>query len=143
MILSIKLKLIAKAALQFPIMLRSLGAEAKNMKTEMLLQKLQAESEARFRTEWKTRNQEIVRRNVRSQATQPSKTDQRRAQLVRLKRLTAEIQNELRLEQQVENEFQRYVEARKERSRKRRKPFNYWSLPVSSLAADTPPVYGR
>jgi hypothetical protein len=100
-------------------MLRSLGAEAKNMKTEMLLQKLQAESEARFKTEWKTRNQEIVRRNVRSQATQPSKTDQRRAQLVRLKRLTAEIQNELRLEQQVESEFQRYVEARKERSRKR------------------------
>jgi hypothetical protein len=86
--------------------------------TVMLLNKLQHESDVRFDTEWKARNQEIVRRNVRPPVTPPSRTDQNRAQLLRLRKKTVEIDNELKLEQHVEDEFQRYVEARKRRNRR-------------------------
>jgi hypothetical protein len=86
--------------------------------TVMLLKKLENESDLRFKTEWKARNQEIVRRNVRPPVTPLSRADQNRTQLLRLRKKTVEIDNELKLEQQVEDQFQRYVEARKRRSRK-------------------------
>jgi hypothetical protein len=88
------------------------------MRVAMLLRKLELEADAMFNTEWKTRNQEIVRRNVRPALTPPSKVDQNRAQLLRLRKKTFEIDNELKLEQQVEDQFQRYVAARKRRNRK-------------------------
>jgi hypothetical protein len=86
------------------------------MKAAMLLEKLEREADLAFKTEWKTRNQEIVRRNVRPPPTPPSKAEHDRAQLLRLKKQTAEIENELKLEQQIEDEFQQYVEARKRRN---------------------------
>jgi hypothetical protein len=86
--------------------------------TVMLLNKLQHGADLRFKTEWKGRNQEIVRHNARPPVTPPSKADQSRAQLLRLRKKTVEIDNELKLEQQVEDEFQRYVEARKRRNRR-------------------------
>jgi hypothetical protein len=89
------------------------------MKATMLRQKLEHEADLRFKTEWKARNHEIVRRNVRPPVTPPSKADQNRTQLLRLRRKTVEINNELKLEQQVEDEFQRYVAARKRRDRRR------------------------
>jgi hypothetical protein len=93
-------------------------SKPKIFSTVMLLQRLEHEADLRFKTEWKARNQEIVRRNSRPPVTPPSKTDQSRAQLLRLRRKTSEVENELRLEQQVEDQFQRYVEARKRRVRR-------------------------
>jgi hypothetical protein len=93
-------------------------SKPKIFSTVMLLNKLENESDLRFKTEWKARNQEIVRRNVRPPLTPPSRADQNRTQLLRLKRKTVEIDNELKLEQQVEDQFQRYVEARKRRNRR-------------------------
>jgi hypothetical protein len=85
----------------------------------MLLEKLEHEADLRFRTEWKARNQEIARRDARPPVTPTSKTDQNRAQLLRLQRLTAGIENELKLERQVENQFEQYIQARKRQSRQR------------------------
>jgi hypothetical protein len=93
-------------------------SKPKIFSTVMLLQKLEHEADLRFRTEWKARNQEMVRRNTRPPSRPPSKTDQNRAQLLRLKKLTAETENELALECQVENQFQQYIEARKRRNRR-------------------------
>jgi hypothetical protein len=86
--------------------------------TVMLLNKLEHEADLRFKTDWKAMNQEIVRRNPGPPLTQPSRADQKRTQLLRLRKKTVEIDNELKLEQQVEDEFQRYVEARKRRYRR-------------------------
>jgi hypothetical protein len=88
------------------------------MKAAMLLEKLQNEVDLAFETEWEAQNQEVIRRNVRPPPKPPSKADQSRAQLLRLRKQTSEIQNELDLERQVEDEFQQYVLARKRRNRK-------------------------
>jgi hypothetical protein len=88
------------------------------MKAAMLLQKLEREADIAFEKECRTRNLGIVHRNVRPPPTPPSKADQSRTQLIRLRKQTAEIENELELERQVEDEFQQYVLARKRRNRK-------------------------
>jgi len=88
------------------------------MKAAKLLQKLQAEADLAFEKECRTRNLEIVHRNVKPPPTPPSKADQSRAQLIRLRKQTSEIENELKLERQVEDEFQQYVLARKRKNRK-------------------------
>jgi hypothetical protein len=75
------------------------------MRVAILLRKLELEADAMFKTEWKGRNQEIVRHNARPPVTPPSKADQSRSQLLRLRKKTVEIDNELQLEQQVENHF--------------------------------------
>lgn len=93
-------------------------SKPKIFSTVMLLQKLEQEADLRFKTEWKAINQEIIRHNTRPPATPPSKADQNRAQLLRLKNLTAEVENELRLDQQVEDQFEQYIEARKRRIRR-------------------------
>jgi hypothetical protein len=77
--------------------------------TVMLLQKLENESDLRFGTEWKARNQEIVRRNAR---LPPSRQEQDRNRLAQLKLKTAQIHYQLELDRKVKLEEKRYLEAR-------------------------------
>ena len=93
-------------------------SKPKIFSTVTLLNKLENEADQRFITERKARNQEIVRRNTRPPLTKPSKSDQSRAQLLRLRKNTAAIENEMTLDQEVENEFQKYVQARKRQNRR-------------------------
>jgi hypothetical protein len=79
------------------------------MSAAMLLQKLEAEADARFGTEWKAKNQAIVQR----MAKLPHSNEERKSnQLTQLKLKTAQIQNELELDRQLKLEEKRYVEAR-------------------------------
>jgi hypothetical protein len=82
---------------------------AKAMRAAKLLQKLQGEADLAFATNWKAVNREIVRRNTR---LPPTKAEQDRARLFKLRRDTAEILNELQLARQLEVENARYLEAR-------------------------------
>jgi hypothetical protein len=89
-----------------------------------LWQKLQREADLDFEKNWEARNQEVIRRNsIRINANRPppkqppTKEEQRRAELVRLQKQTTEILNEMELEQKTEEEFKRYVVARKRRAR--------------------------
>jgi hypothetical protein len=75
----------------------------------MLLQKLQGEADIAFQKEWKARNQKVVRLNAKHP---PSKTEQSRARLFKLRKETREILTELELARQVEAENERYLEAR-------------------------------
>jgi hypothetical protein len=79
------------------------------MTATMLLQKLEAEADAMFRTEWKARNQRIVQRMAK---LPPSKQEQDRNRLAQLKKKTAQIQDELELDRQLKLQEKRYVEAR-------------------------------
>ncbi len=79
-------------------------ARPKPFRTVMLLQKLEAEAEATFNTEWKARNQEIVRRNAK---LPPSKEKQNRNRLLQLKRKTAPIRDEFELDLQLKLEEKR------------------------------------
>jgi hypothetical protein len=92
-------------------------SKPKVFSTVMLLNRLQAEADLRFDTECRAENHAIVQRNVKPPPRLPSKLDQNRAQLLRLQKKTAEIDNELKLERRVEDQFQEYVQALKRRDR--------------------------
>jgi hypothetical protein len=74
-----------------------------------LLEKLQDEADLAFERNWEVRNQEVVRRNTRQP---PTKEEQKRARLFRLRKETSEILDAMELDKQVETESRRYVEAR-------------------------------